>query len=94
MANIVWSEEENRNQNNPQTGQEIPGDTDAPDIVGRTGEEMPEVAHDEGPRRERLRDGVEDQGPRRARLRDGVADQGRDEINDAPDGDITDPDIG
>lgn len=49
MANIIRSpEEENRNQNNPQTGQEIPGDTDAPDIVGRTGEEMPEVAHDQG----------------------------------------------
>ena len=28
---------------------ETPGDTDAHDIVGRTGEEMPEVAHDEGP---------------------------------------------
>jgi hypothetical protein len=27
---------------------EIPGDTDAADIVGRTGEEMPEVAHDHG----------------------------------------------
>jgi hypothetical protein len=39
-------EERNRNQNNPRTGEEIPGDTDAPDIVGRTGEEMPEVAHD------------------------------------------------
>lgn len=29
-------------------GAEIPGDTDAADIVSRTGEEMPEVAHDEG----------------------------------------------
>jgi hypothetical protein len=38
--------EENRNQNEPDTGVEVPGDTDAPDIVGRTGEEMPEVAHD------------------------------------------------
>ena len=36
-----------RNQNEPDTGDEIPGDTDAADIVGRTGEEMPEVAHDE-----------------------------------------------
>jgi hypothetical protein len=38
-----------RNQNEQDPGTEIPGDTDAPDIVGRTGEEMPEVAHDEGP---------------------------------------------
>ncbi len=29
-------------------GTEVPGDTDAADIVGRTGEEMPEVAHDDG----------------------------------------------
>lgn len=29
-------------------GAEIPGDTSAADIVSRTGEEMPEVAHDEG----------------------------------------------
>jgi hypothetical protein len=36
-----------RNQNESRTGDEIPGDTDAADIVGRTGEEMPEVAHDE-----------------------------------------------
>ena len=36
-----------RNQNEPADGTETPGDTDAPDIVGRTGEEMPEVAHDE-----------------------------------------------
>ena len=40
---------DNRNQNEQDPGTEIPGDTDAPDIVGRTGEEMPEVAHDEGP---------------------------------------------
>lgn len=37
-----------RNQNDQNTGNEIPGDEDAPDIVGRTGEEMPEVAHDSG----------------------------------------------
>ena len=36
-----------RNQNEPATTTETPGDTQAPDIVGRTGEEMPEVAHDE-----------------------------------------------
>lgn len=37
-----------RNQNEPDRGDGIPGDADAADIVGRTGEEMPEVAHDEG----------------------------------------------
>ncbi len=31
----------------PKPGTEVPGDTDAADIVGRTGEQMPEVAHDE-----------------------------------------------
>ena len=31
----------------PKPGTEVPGDTDAADIVGRTGEEMPEVAHGE-----------------------------------------------
>jgi hypothetical protein len=40
---------EHRHQNEPDPGTEIPGDTDAPDIVGRTGEEMPEVVHDGGP---------------------------------------------
>ena len=35
-----------RHQNEPDDQKEIPGDTDAADIVGRTGEEMPEVAHD------------------------------------------------
>ncbi len=39
---------ENRNQNDQSSGTDISGDTDAPDIVGRTGEEMPEVAHDDG----------------------------------------------
>ena len=29
---------------------EVPGDTRAPDVVGRTGKEMPDVAHDEGRR--------------------------------------------
>ena len=28
-------------------GLEVPGDTNAPDIVGRTGEEMPHATHDE-----------------------------------------------
>ena len=40
---------EHRNQNDAPQGGEMPGDTDAPDIVGRTGEEMPEMAHDNGP---------------------------------------------
>ncbi len=55
MANDVtwWKEKrktaDHRNQNEQDPGTEVPGDTDAADIVGRTGEEMPEVAHDEGP---------------------------------------------
>jgi hypothetical protein len=55
MANDVtwWKNKrqttEHRDQNEPAHGTDIPGDTDAADIVGRTGEEMPEVAHDEGP---------------------------------------------
>ena len=54
MANdVTWwrqkREADHRNQNEQEPGTEIPGDTDAPDIVGRTGEEMPEVAHDDGP---------------------------------------------
>ena len=40
---------DHRNQNEPDPGTEIPGDMDAADIVGRTGEEMPAVAHDNGP---------------------------------------------
>ena len=54
MGNDVtwWKQKQqadHRNQNEQDPGTEIPGDTDAPDIVGRTGEEMPEVAHDNGP---------------------------------------------
>jgi hypothetical protein len=50
---VTWwqdprTDSDNRNQNDQATGKEVPGDTDAPDIVGRTGEEMPEVAHDDG----------------------------------------------
>jgi hypothetical protein len=40
------SPDTNRNQNETEDSKEIPGDTNAADIVGRTGEEMPEVAHD------------------------------------------------
>jgi hypothetical protein len=39
---------QDRKQQDHDEGSEIPGDTEAPDIVGRTGEEMPEVAHDFG----------------------------------------------
>jgi hypothetical protein len=54
MGNDVtwWKQnlaDDHRNQNGPDEGTELPGDTDAADIVGRTGEEMPEVAHDDGP---------------------------------------------
>jgi hypothetical protein len=54
MANdVTWRrqrhDDDSRNQNEQDPGTETPGDTDAPDIVGRTGEEMPEVAHDNGP---------------------------------------------
>jgi hypothetical protein len=47
---VTWwkPSSQDRNQNRQPSGTEIPGDTDAADIVGRTGEEMPEVAHDEG----------------------------------------------
>ena len=53
-----WKQDRNdrndtsRNQNDPASGTETPGDTDAADIVGRTGEEMPEVAHDDTDDRE------------------------------------------
>jgi hypothetical protein len=42
------SPDTNRTQNEMDNSKEIPGDTNAADIVGRTGEEMPEVAHDGG----------------------------------------------
>lgn len=49
---VTWwkqkRQDDTRNQNEKAQGTEVPGDTDAPDIVGRTGEEMPEVAHDDG----------------------------------------------
>ena len=52
MGNDVtgWKKQnpDNRNQNEQDPGTEMPGDTDAADIVGRTGEEMAEVAHDAG----------------------------------------------
>ncbi|HXG87484.1 MAG TPA: hypothetical protein VNJ02_04035 [Vicinamibacterales bacterium] len=49
MANDINAPKDSdtiRNQNDQRTRTEVAGDTDAPDIVGRTGEEMPEVAHD------------------------------------------------
>jgi hypothetical protein len=55
MSNdVTWWKRSDDNDNSYQSDQregvEIPGDTDAADIVGRTGEEMPEVAHDTGGR--------------------------------------------
>lgn len=47
---VTWWKQGDGDTSNPngeRSGQETPGDTDAADIVGRTGEEMPEVAHDE-----------------------------------------------
>jgi hypothetical protein len=54
MGNDVtwWKDKQLANQPNQEEedpGMETPGDTNASDIVGRTGEEMPEVAHDDGP---------------------------------------------
>jgi hypothetical protein len=37
-----------KKQNDRTSEAETPGDLDAPDIVSRTGEEMPEVSHDQG----------------------------------------------
>ena len=53
MGNDVtwWKQQRttgDRNQNRQDSKAEIPGDTNASDIVGRTGEEMPDVAHDRG----------------------------------------------
>ena len=47
---VTWwkPSSQDRNQDRQTAGTDKPGDTDAADIVGRTGEEMPEVAHDEG----------------------------------------------
>ena len=51
MSNDVrrsTNDPKNRNQNEQGDQKEIPGDSDAADIVGRTGEEMAEVRHDSG----------------------------------------------
>ena len=54
MGNDVrwWKKDEpasdQRDQNDSSHGWGTPGDTDAGDIVGRTGEEMLDVAHDGG----------------------------------------------
>jgi hypothetical protein len=49
---VTWwkqpTDKSHRNRNTRDSGSEIPGDADAADIVSRTGEEMPEVAHDDG----------------------------------------------
>lgn len=48
MGNDVrWWKEVEAPYDDDATGAETPGDTHAADIVGRTGEEMPEVAHDD-----------------------------------------------
>jgi hypothetical protein len=40
------TDSDHRHQNDPRSGTEMPGDTNAADISGRTGEEMPEATHD------------------------------------------------
>ena len=56
----------NPNQDPQDRNLEVPGDTDSPDIVGRTGEQMPKQSHD----------GLEDERDRDARST-GVNDEGR-----------------
>jgi hypothetical protein len=50
MSDVTWWKRGQSGgwRDEPVRGREIPGDTNASDIVGRTGEEMPEVAHDDG----------------------------------------------
>jgi len=51
MGNVTWWKKDSspsRKQDEPASGGEEPGDENATDIVGRTGEEMPDVAHDDG----------------------------------------------
>ena len=45
---VTWWKDSRWGGPSDRKGTEIPCDTSAPDIVSRTGEEMPEVAHDEG----------------------------------------------
>jgi hypothetical protein len=46
MSDVRWWKPVRDSENTE--GVETPGDTGAADIVGRTGEEMPDVAHDDG----------------------------------------------
>lgn len=49
MSEVRWWKTPREDQeSDDSTGRNTPGDDGAPDIVGRTGEEMPDVAHDEG----------------------------------------------
>ena len=48
MDDVRWWKHDSTQQFEHPKGHEVPGDTDGADIVSRTGEEMPEVAHDEG----------------------------------------------
>jgi hypothetical protein len=47
MSDVRWWKEQPFCTRRDAPG-EVPGDTGAADIVGPTGEEMPDVAHDEG----------------------------------------------
>ena len=48
MADIIGGKTASGTQNAQNPAIETPGDTGAPDIVGPTGEEMPDIAHDDG----------------------------------------------
>ena len=60
------------NQDPQDRNLEVPGDTDSPDIVGRTGEQMPKQSHD----------GLEDERDRDARSTN-ANDEGRPPDSDA-----------
>ena len=51
MDDVTWWKRDLSSDMSPDRrlgGTKVPGDTNASDIVSRTGEEMPDVAHDEG----------------------------------------------
>jgi len=59
---------------------EVPGDTNSADIVGRTGEQMPQQSHDgleSGERERTARVKEEDQDPARDGQRDHITRYGR-----------------
>lgn len=47
-TDVTWRKQDQpvRDREDDTPGTQTPGDTDAPDIVGPTGEEMPEATHD------------------------------------------------